>query len=98
MKIDDTETGIEFHVKVLPGASKTRFAGEYGDMVKIRISAAPEKGKANKELTAFLAKHLGLKKNDIEILSGTTSQVKNIHITCNNQKITKEKLINLVQV
>lgn len=89
---------MEFHVKVVPGASKTRFAGLYDNMVKIRISAAPEKGKANKELIAFLAKQLGLKKNDIEILSGTTSPVKKIHITCNKQEMTKDKLINLVQV
>jgi uncharacterized protein YggU (UPF0235/DUF167 family) len=44
------------------------------------VAAAPENGKANQCLIAFLAKELGVKKNAIEILSGHTNPVKQVRI------------------
>ncbi|MFI4910691.1 MAG: DUF167 domain-containing protein [Sedimentisphaeraceae bacterium JB056] len=82
MSIDITniEGGISFCVKIVPGSSRTSIEGALGNMLKIKVAAAPEKGKANKELTAFLAKKLGVRKSDIEITSGKTNPVKTIEI------------------
>lgn len=64
-------------VKVIPKSPKTEFIERMADdTLKIRISAAPEKGKANKELIKFLAKELGCKKDQIKIISGQTDQRK----------------------
>ncbi len=68
-------------IKVVPGASKTQLAGSLGDKLKIRVSAAPEKGKANEALIKFLANKLGLKKNCIKIISGLSSEFKQLEIT-----------------
>ncbi|MCL2473208.1 MAG: DUF167 domain-containing protein, partial [Treponema sp.] len=48
--------------------------------LKIRIAAAPEDGKANEELRSFLAKTLGLRKNDIIIESGEKSRQKTLRL------------------
>jgi uncharacterized protein (TIGR00251 family) len=73
-------TGVVFTAKIVPGSSRTVVAGTLEDMIKIRVAAAPEKGKANQCLIAFLAKQLGVKKNAIEILSGHTNPVKQVRI------------------
>jgi uncharacterized protein (TIGR00251 family) len=47
---------------------------------KIRVTAVPEKGKANRALIEFLAEHLGVAKSRIRIMSGETSQSKRIRV------------------
>lgn len=68
-------------VKVVPGASRSRIAGWYGDALKIQIAAAPEHGKANQAVIELLAKTLGVKANQIELLSGQTQPRKVFRIT-----------------
>ena len=61
-------------------------------MVKIKVAAAAEKGKANQCLIEFLAKKLEIKKKDISIVSGKTSPVKQIKINRITSKQLTEKL------
>ena len=77
------ENNIAFiQVKVTPKSAKSEFFSVLDNWVlKIRIKAVPEKWKANKELINYLAKELGLKKNNFEITSGDTEQVKKIKIS-----------------
>ena len=65
---------LEF--KVIPGASTTELADLEGEMIRVRVAAPPEKGKANKELIRFLAKSLGITKANIVLLAGETSRKK----------------------
>lgn len=65
---------------IQPGAKKTEFTGEFDGMPKIRISAPPVEGAANKELINFLAKKLKLRKSQITIKSGEHSRVKLLEI------------------
>ena len=81
LRIIDSEDGVIFRVKVVPGSSKTQIAGEFDGMLKVRVSAPPEKGKANKCLTEYLAKILAVKKKDVRVVSGLTSPVKKIAVT-----------------
>ena len=80
LKIQESGKDISIIVKVVPGSSRTAIAGILDGMLKVKVAAAPEKGNANKELTAFLASKLKLKKRDISIVSGHTSPVKQIKI------------------
>ncbi len=80
LAVEEIDGGIVFTVKVVPGSSRTALCGLLDDMVKIKVSAAPEKGKANKCLVDFLAKQLGVKKNAVSIISGRKSAVKGIRI------------------
>lgn len=70
---------------MIPKSSKNEISeiitdGDGEQTIKIRIKAAPEKGKANVELINFLAKELNIDKSQISILSGKTQQIKLIKI------------------
>ncbi|MBI2688589.1 MAG: DUF167 domain-containing protein [Acidobacteria bacterium] len=57
-------------------------AGEMADgTLKIRVKAAPEDGKANEELCQFLARHFGVSRQDVAIVTGATSQRKRVRVT-----------------
>lgn len=71
-------SSTQFGVKVVPGSSRTVFCGMHDGMYKIRLSAPPEKGKANKLLVDYLADLLGVKKKAVSIVSGQTSPIKQI--------------------
>jgi len=82
LTVREVEEGVVFLAKIVPGSnSPTRFCGLLDGMLKVKVSAAPEKGKANQCLLKFLAGQLGLKKNAISIISGQTSPVKHIQVT-----------------
>lgn len=67
-------------VKVVPGASRTRCAGILGGSVKIAVAAPPEKGKANAELIAFIAKAVGVRRGDVSVVEGSTHPRKVVRI------------------
>jgi uncharacterized protein (TIGR00251 family) len=48
--------------------------------LKARVSAVPEKGKANKALIALLAKELRIPKSTVSLLSGDTARKKILRI------------------
>jgi uncharacterized protein len=80
LNAEEVGGGVKFTVKVVPGSSKTALCGIFDGMLKVKVAAAPEKGKANKCLLEFLAGRLGVKKNAVLILSGRTSAVKQMQV------------------
>ena len=72
---------MELRVKVIPKSSRNEILGTMADgTLKVRIAAAPEKGRANAELCAFLARHYGVPRSAVTILSGQTSPRKLVRI------------------
>jgi uncharacterized protein (TIGR00251 family) len=67
-------------VKVIPNAKKNAIEGVCDGVLKVRIQAPPDKGKANDELIAFLAKSFNLSKSQIRIVSGQTARLKRLII------------------
>ncbi len=92
LRIQQAGNAVVFSVKVVPRSSKTTIAGVLGGMLKIKLAAPPEKGKANQSLIEFLADALGVKKNTVKITSGLTSPVKTIQIECVSREFLLEKL------
>ena len=72
---------IAFVAKIVPGSSRTAVVGLLDGMLKIKVAAPPEKGKANQCLIAFLAGQLGVKKKAITIVTGQTNPVKIGYLT-----------------
>jgi len=68
--------GTVVAVKVVPGASRDRVAGVLGTRLKITVSRPAEKGAANKAVAAVLARALGVKARDVELLSGRSNPEK----------------------
>ncbi len=81
MSANKDSTGIRLAVKVTPNAGRNEISGLREGVLQVRVAAPPEKGKANKELTDFLAERLGVKKSFISIIKGQTSRHKTIIIT-----------------
>ncbi len=70
-----------FRVKVIPKAPKTEIVGELGDgTLKVKVAAVPERGKANAELCAFLARDAGVPQANVEVISGQTSPMKVVRV------------------
>ena len=67
-------------LKVVPGASASSIAGWLGEELKVRVSAPPEKGKANKAVIGLLSRALDLPISAISIVSGETSAHKVVQI------------------
>lgn len=65
-------------IKVVPNSSKNCIDSFQDGILKVRIQAQPEKGKANEELIRFLSKTFGIPKTAIKILSGETGRLKRI--------------------
>ena len=80
LQIKSTEGGVIFTVKVVPGGSRTGVCGLLDEMVRIKVSVQPEKGKANQCLIEFLAKKLGVKKSAISVISGLTNPIKKVEV------------------
>jgi uncharacterized protein (TIGR00251 family) len=92
LKIQQKDGAVIFSVKVVPRSSKTAIAGILNGMLKIKLAAAPEKGKANQALVEILADTLSVKKNAVKITSGLTSPIKTIEITGVSEEILLDKL------
>ena len=63
-----TGQGYLLRLTVMPGARRTEVVGLYGDRLKVRLAAPPEKGAADQELIAFLARALNLPKSALRLL------------------------------
>ncbi len=68
------------NIKVEPRSSKSGIIGPYGDALKVKLTSPPVEGKANKELTEVLAKEFGIRKKDVEIISGQSSKNKSVKL------------------
>lgn len=81
LRIEQAGEDVLIWVKAVPEASRDEISGVVGDRLKIRISAPPEGGKANKAICKLLASSLGVKPNQISIERGETSPAKIVRIT-----------------
>jgi len=80
LTITEDEAGVLLPVKVVPGASRTRYLGEWDGHARIAVSAPPEKGKANEAVIEFLAGRVGVSRKDVSVAKGTTTPIKLIRI------------------
>jgi uncharacterized protein (TIGR00251 family) len=70
------EAGVILPVRAQPGARKAGIVGEHAGALKVAVTAPPEDGRANKALVEVLSEALGLKRSQLELLSGQTSREK----------------------
>lgn len=93
LTIREIDGGVVLAVKVVPRSSKTSLCGTLNGMLKIKISAAPEKGKANQYLVEFLAERLGVKNSAVSIIAGRTNPVKSVQVL----GVSAETLLNKLE-
>jgi uncharacterized protein (TIGR00251 family) len=72
--------GLVIKIFVQPRSSKNAIVGPHGDTLKIKLTAPPVAGEANRLCIKFLAKCLGLTKTSMEIISGPNNRNKQVLI------------------
>ena len=79
-------------VKVAPGAGKDEITGWMGDTLKLRVSAPPEKGRANRAVMALLARTLSASRDRIVIVAGAGSRRKRVRIEGLSPEEVRERI------
>ena len=69
---------VEFTVHVRPRARRATVGGEHADALEVRVRAAPVDGAANAEVIELVAAALGLRRKDVELVSGATARRKRL--------------------
>jgi len=72
---------VDIRVKAIPGASRDAVAGMLGDRVKVRVSAPPEGGRANKAIEGLIARELGVRPSQVSVVAGTSHAEKTVRVT-----------------
>ena len=79
--IDASPAGLLLLVRAKPKASRNGLAGVHAGRLKVAVTAAPEKGKANAAVLEVLADALDLKRSQLSLASGETDPSKAILVT-----------------
>lgn len=87
--------GFILRLTVAPGARRTEVVGLYGDRLKVRVAAPPEKGAANQELIAFLARELRVPKSSIRLTGGSQSRAKVVEVSGLDPEL-RRRLLELI--
>ena len=90
MAFKQTTDGILVNIKIVPNSSKDDIVVE-DEFVKVKITAQPIEGKANKALIEFLSKKFKIPKTSIEIVKGETNKEKTLFFRTDD--IEKQSLI-----
>lgn len=91
--IQQTLDGTEFKVLVQPRGSRNEIVGLHGDALKIKLTAPPVEGAANRMCTQFLAKTLKVPKSDVVIVRGHGSRSKKILVRSISRKRVESVLM-----
>jgi hypothetical protein len=83
---------VVLSVYVQPGATRAGIVGLHGDALKLRVTAPPEDGRANKAVVALLAEACGLAPSAVELVRGATSRRKQFRLS----GLTEEELTRRV--
>ncbi len=84
--------GAMLAIRAQPGAKKNAVLGEHAGALKIAVTAPPEDGRANEAITELLREWLGLKRAQVELLTGRTNRNKTFLI----RGLTPEELTELI--
>src|SRR5258707_5131367 len=81
IELQQTSAGVILPIHAQPGARKNGITGVHAGRLKVAVTRAPEKGKANQALVKLLAELLDLKRSQISLVAGQTSNHKKFLIS-----------------
>ena len=84
---------VRISLRVYPNASRNELVGFTNGVLRVKVSAPPSKGKANRELIAFLSRLLGVGKDSINIIKGHTTRNKVVVIDGLSQEEVMKRLL-----
>lgn len=78
--IENTPKGLFLNIRLQPRSSKNQVEGTQGNALKVRLTAPPVEGEANRALIEFLSDLTGLRKSSFTIGSGLKSRDKRVAV------------------
>ena len=78
---EDGPGAIVLRVRVQPGAGRAAVTGRHGDALALRVAAPPIGGRANAQCLEFVADVFGVRKSQVELVSGEKSRQKRLRVT-----------------
>lgn len=86
--LEEHTDGVVLPVRAHAGAGRNELRRGQDGILRVSVTQAPEKGKANKAIIDLLARELRLKRSQIELISGQTSPQKRFLV----RRISAEEL------
>jgi uncharacterized protein YggU (UPF0235/DUF167 family) len=74
------EAGARLRVRVSPAAGKAGIVGRLGDVWRIRVTPAPERGRATEAALRLLAETLSVPRRSVSLVSGHASRDKLVSV------------------
>lgn len=87
-------TEVKISLRVYPNATRNEVIGFADGVLRVKISAPPVKGKANRELLAFFSQLLGISQGAITITKGYTSRNKTVAVDGLSQEELLKRLLH----
>lgn len=81
LKLETEGEAVLLPVRAQPKSSRNKIDGIHAGRLKVCVTQAPEKGKANKALLKVLQNGLQLKRSQIELTKGETAGLKIFRVT-----------------
>ena len=92
MLVRGTPEGIRLDLKVVTRASRNRVAGVSGGRLKVCVTAAPERGRANGLVVETVAEWLGVAPRHVRIVHGETSARKEIEVSGVAERVLRARI------
>jgi uncharacterized protein (TIGR00251 family) len=73
---DVTDDAVVLRVHTQPGAGRSAVMGRHGGALKVKVAAPPVDGRANEAVVELLARTLGIKASQVELVAGQSSRSK----------------------
>ncbi len=96
IELSPHERGTVMAVRAQPNARKNGVLGERGGALRVGVTVAPEKGKANAAIAEVLAQALGCRSSGVVLLGGETARDKRFLILGLDPEALQERLTPLI--
>ena len=83
---------MDLRIRVVPKSKRNSIEVGSDGQIKVRVTAAPERGRANDAVIALLSERIGVPKRDIEIVRGQTARNKTVRVEGATKKEVLGKL------
>lgn len=97
IRLEQRTEGTVLPVRAQPGARRNAILGEHDGALRVAVTAAADKGRANAALVELLSKTFGIAKSSVELVSGPTSRQKRFllrNVTIDSTSAVLDKLLD----
>jgi uncharacterized protein (TIGR00251 family) len=87
-----TAASTRVRLRVSPGAGRAEIVGRHGDAWKVRVTAAPEQGRANEAVLRLMAAALAVPRSTLTLVSGHGGRDKIVELTGMSAALVERRL------